>query len=74
MNSRLRLLTIERLLLNKGKTSIKEIQVEIFNLFNEKAERKAIYKDIKALQHFYCITKKKIYNDTVMYILERKSK
>lgn len=61
-----------RLLLKNGKTTVKEIQAEILNVYNEEAERKAIYKDIRALQQFYHINKKKV-NDTVVYILERKN-
>lgn len=72
VNGRIRLLTIQKLLLKNGKTTVKEIQAEIFNLYNEKAERKAIYKDIRALQQFYHINKKKV-NDMVVYILERKN-
>lgn len=72
MNGRIRLLTIQKLLLKNGKTTVKDIQAEIFNLYNEKVERKAIYKDIRALQQFYHINKKKV-NDTVVYILERKN-
>lgn len=72
MNGRIRLLTIQRLLLKNGKTTVKEIQAEILNVYNEKAERKAIYKGIRALQQFYHINKKKV-NDTVVYILERKN-
>lgn len=72
MNGRIRLLTIQKLLLKNGKTTVRDIQAEIFNLYNEKVERKAIYKDIRALQQFYHINKKKV-NDTVVYILERKN-
>lgn len=59
-------------MLKNGKTTVKEIQAEILNVYNEKAERKAIYKDIRALQQFYHISKKKV-NDTTVYILERKN-
>lgn len=72
MNSRLRLLAIERLFLNEKELRMKTIQKKLFNNYNIKAERKAIYKDIRALQQFLHINKKKV-NDTVVYILERKN-
>ncbi len=72
MNSRLRLLAIERLFLKEKKLRVKTIQKKLFDNYNIKAERKAIYKDIRALQQFYHINKKKV-NDTVVYILERKN-
>ena len=72
MNSRLRLLAIERLFLKEQKLRVKTIQKKLFDNYNIKAERKAIYKDIRALQQFYHINKKKV-NDTVVYILERKN-
>lgn len=72
MNSRLRLLAIERLFLKEKKLRVKTIQKKLFDNYNIKAERKAIYKDIRALQQFYHINKKKV-NDTVAYILERKN-
>lgn len=71
MNSRLRLLAIERLFLKEKKLRVKTIQKKLFDNYNIKAERKAIYKDIRALQQFLHINKKKV-NDTVVYILERK--
>ena len=72
MNSRLRLLAIERLFLKEKKLRVKTIQKKLFDNYNIKAERKAIYKDTRALQQFYHINKKKV-NDTVVYILERKN-
>lgn len=72
MNSRLRLLAIERLFLKEKKLRVKTIQKKLFDNYNIKAERKAIYKDIIALQQFLHINKKKV-NDTVVYILERKN-
>lgn len=72
MNSRLRLLAIERFFLKEKKLRVKTIQKKLFDNYNIKAERKAIYKDIRALQQFYHINKKKV-NDTVVYILERKN-
>lgn len=72
MNSRLRLLAIERLFLKEKKLRVKTIQKKLFDNYNIKAERKAIYKDIRVLQQFYHINKKKV-NDTVVYILERKN-
>lgn len=72
MNSRLRLLAIERLFIIEKELTIKTIKKKLFDNYNIKAERKAIYKDIRALQQFYHINKKKV-NDTVVYILERKS-
>lgn len=72
MNSRLRLLAIERLFIIEKELTIKTIKKKLFDNYNIKAERKAIYKDIRALQQFYHINKKKV-NDTVVYILERKN-
>lgn len=69
MNSRLRLLAIERFFLKEKNLSMKTIQKKLFDNYNIKAERKAIYKDIEALSRFYKITKRKIQNDCV-YILE----
>lgn len=72
MNSRLRLLAIERLFIIEKELTIKTIKKKLFDNYNIKVERKAIYKDIRALQQFYHINKKKV-NDTVVYILERKN-
>lgn len=69
MNSRLRLLAIERLFLKEKKLKMKTIQKKLFDNYNIKAERKAIYKDIEALSQFYKITKRRIQSDCV-YILE----
>lgn len=69
MNSRLRLLAIERLFLKEKKLRVKTIQKKLFDNYNIKAERKAIYKDIEALNRFYVIEKQKIQGDCV-YILE----
>lgn len=69
MNSRLRLLAIERFFLKEKKLRMKTIQKKLFDNYNIKAERKAIYKDIEALSQFYKITKRKIQSDCV-YILE----
>lgn len=72
MNSRLRLLAIERLFIIEKELTIKTIKKKLFDIYNIEAERKAIYKDIRALQQFYHLNKKKV-NDTVVYILERKN-
>lgn len=69
MNSRLRLLAIERLFLKEKKLRVKTIQKKLFDNYNIKAERKAIYKDIEALNQFYVIEKRKIQGDCI-YILE----
>lgn len=69
MNSRLRLLAIERLFLKEKKLKMKTIQKKLFDNYNIKAERKAIYKDIEALNRFYVIEKRKIQGDCI-YILE----
>lgn len=69
MNSRLRLLAIERLFLNEKELRMKTIQKKLFDNYNIKAERKAIYKDIEALNRFYVIEKRKMQGDC-LYILE----
>lgn len=69
MNSRLRLLAIERLFLKEKKLKMKTIQKKLFDNYNIKAERKAIYKDIEALNQFYVIKKRKMQGDCI-YILE----
>lgn len=69
MNSRLRLLAIERLFLKEKNLRVKTIQKKLFDNYNIKAERKAIYKDIEALNQFYVIEKRKIQGDCI-YILE----
>lgn len=68
--SRIRILALERLFINKKQITMEEIKTELQNVYGIESERKAIYKDIEALQHFIHIEKKKV-EKTYVYTLRK---